>query len=60
MSADIRVHKFQSCYRLKVGKKLVAEAISLDELETKVRNEHGSNDEYLVAIDIARSQERGC
>lgn len=57
---EIRVVKGSVFYHLKVGKTKIAKAFTLDGLQQIVEKQHVGKDDYLVAIDIARTQERGC
>ena len=57
---DIHVVKGTVFYYLKIGKNKIAKAFTLGGLQQIIEKEHNSNNDYLVAIDIARTQERGC
>lgn len=46
-------------YYLKCGKEKLAKALTLKELENKIRNELGALEEYLIALDIFRTKNPG-
>ena len=57
---EIRVIPGTIFFRLKVGKTEICKSITLDGLEAIVRKNHAANKNYLTAIDIRRTKQRGC